>query len=263
MRISVIVLLVVCLACVSVLTPVIMRDKVSANPSFTARTETYADLSSLVEDPWDIYSTKPTGTVDGDILFAFVQWYGSTTIDGVPSGWSELGSYTANSDRYALYYKIASGEGSTYTWSFTADCKVRVVCSAYTSGDFDSADPIDVVSNTAYRVNDVTVKATNMTVTSTDSPMVFFASRFAIAQITFTKPSSPTSDWVENDDAGSTTSDFWTEICSMIWTGSGATGDMNATQSPNGATTKHGFAVALNPPSQAGAELCYGYILGG
>jgi len=234
------------------------------NPSFTARTETYADLATLAEDPWDIFSSKPSGTVDGDILFAFVSWYGSTTIDGVPGGWSVLGSMTTYTDRYALYYKIASSEGSGYSWSFSADCKVRVVCSCYSSGDFDGDDPIDVVSNTAYRVNDVYVRAASMSVGVVDSPMVFFASRYAAAQITFTKPSIPTTDWVENDDAGSTTSDFWTEVCSMVWTGSGSTGDMSASMSPNGAGFKHGFCVALNPAGGAPAVgYNFGYIIGG
>jgi len=232
--------------------------------AFTARTETYSDLASLVEDPWDIYSTKPTGTADGDILFAFIQWYGSTTIDSVPSGWSLLGSYTANTDKYALYYKIASSEPGGWNWSFSADCKVRIVCSCYTSGDFNASDPIDVVSNTGYRTNNTTVRAASMIVASTDSPLVFFASRYATAQITFTKPSTPTTGWVENDDAGSTTSDFWTEICSMIWASSGSTTDMDATMSPNAATTKHGFAVALKPaggPPPA-ASRSFGYIMG-
>jgi len=232
--------------------------------AFTPRTETYADLASLVEAPWDIYSTKPTGTADGDILFALIQWYGSSvTIDSVPSGWSLLGSYTANTDRYALYYKIASSEPDGWNWSFSGNSKVRVVCSCYTSGDFNASDPIDVVSNTAYRTSDTACIAASMAVAAANSPLVFWAGRYSTVAVTFTKPSVPTTDWVEDDDYWNTAPDFATEICSMIWSGSGATGAMSATMS-SAQTVKHAFAVALNPaggPPPA-AIRSFGYIMG-
>ena len=63
---------------------------------------------------------------------------------------------------------------------------------------------------------------------------------------TFTKPSVPTSDWAENVDYGHADSDFWREVCSMTWSSSGATGNMDAT-STSTASTKHAFAVALKP----------------
>lgn len=215
--------------------------------AFTARTETYVDLSAL-SSPYDITVTKPTGTANGDILFCWIGWYyfQARTIDSVPSGWTELGSYTSNYDKYALYYKVAASEPDTWDWSFSGSARVRAVCSCYTGGDFDSADPIDVVSNTAYRTNNTACIAASMAVSAINSPLVFWAGVYNASERTLTKPSVPTTDWVEDDDAGSTTSDLWTEVCSMIWSGSGATGDMSATINVADAD-KHTFAVALNP----------------
>jgi hypothetical protein len=219
--------------------------------TFSPRTETYVNVSSLTT-PFNITVTKPTGTVNGDILFCWIGWYAAVTIDSVPAGWALLGQYIANTDRYALYYKIASGEGASWVWSFTATAKVRAVCSCYTGGNFDPADPIDVVSNAAYRANDNFCLGYSMNVTSPNSPLVFWGGVYSTSSKTFTKPDTPTSDWIEDDDAGSTTPDFWTEVCSMIWAGSGATSGMAATISAV-ITTKHAFAVALNPlPSTTG-----------
>jgi hypothetical protein len=221
-----------------------------ANPSFTARTETYVDLASLTT-PFNITVTKPTGTVDGDILFCWIGWYNSPnpgTIDSTPSGWMKLGDYTVKLDKYALYYKIAASEPSSWTWSFTETVYTRAVCSCYTGGDFDPNDPIDVVSNTAYRTDNVNCIAASMAVSAINSPLIFWGGACTATAKTFAKPSVPTTDWIEDDDAGNTTSYFWTEVCSMIWSESGATGDMIATISAT-RILKHAFAVALNPLS--------------
>lgn len=212
--------------------------------AFTPRTETYVNVSSLTT-PFDITVTKPTGTADGDILFCWIG-FNDAPIDSVPSGWTLLGQYIVNADKYALYYKIASGEPASWVWSFEYSAKVRAVCSCYTGGNFNPASPIDIVSNTGYRINDAYVIAASMNVAAANSPLVFWAGVYHIAAKTFTKPSVPTTGWVEDDDAGSTTPDFWTEVCSMIWGGSGATGNMSATCSAS-VGAKHAFAVALKP----------------
>jgi hypothetical protein len=226
--------------------------------AFTARTETYLEVSSL-STPYDATVNKPGSTAQGDILFAFISWYtAGVTIDSVPSGWNLLGDYTANTDKYALYYKVAgASEPSSYTWSFSATAKVRIVCSCYTAGDFKTADPIDVVSNTAYRTSDTIVRAATMSGAKANSPLVFFGAVYSTSSKTFTKPSVPSSDWVEDDDAGSQTPDFWQEVCSMIWTGSAATGNMDATASAT-LTAKHAFAVALKPPYVLGSATMSG-----
>lgn len=221
----------------------------TANPAFTARTETYVGVASLTT-PYDITVTKPPGAVDGDILFCWIGWFNKTRVDSVPSGWILLGEATATADydRYALYYKIASSEPDSWVWSFLATAKVRAVCSAYAGGDFDPANPIDAVSNTVYKTYDNMCIAASMTVNHINCPLIFWGGVCYSSSKTFTKPSVPTSDWIEDDDAGDTDSDHWAEVCSMIWANSGATGNMIATISAS-VNAKHAFAVALNPTS--------------
>jgi len=231
----------------SLVLPLALPNYVSANPAFTARAETYADAEATA----DLTVTKPTDTVDGDILFTFVMWRttAGATIDGVPAGWTKVADYVdgGNIDKYAVYYKIASSEGANYAWSLTASSKFRVVCSCYTSGDFDPADPIDVVSNTAYRTSNFNVVAASMSVSTANSPLIIFAGMYTTETGgTFTKPTTPTDTWVEDDDSENANSDFHGEICSMIWTGSGATGTMTAVNLKS-TDRKHAFAVALNP----------------
>ena len=225
--------------------------------AFTARTETYVNLASLTT-PFDITVTKPTGTADGDILFCWIaaRYNGTDPIDSVPSGWTLLG-YSGRLRTYYhywLYYKIASSEPTSWIWSFKASVKVRAVCSCYTSGDFDSSDPIDVVSNTSFIINNTACRAASMNVAYLNSPLIFWGGCYSTASKTFTKPSIPTTGWVEDDDAGSTTPDFWTEVCSMIWSGSGNTGFMDATISAS-LGTKHAFAVTLKPIYKITAQI--------
>ena len=70
-------------------------------------------------DPISI--TKPTGTVDGDFLLAFIAWEGAATIDSVPAGWTELQSVDEpGGDSLSIYWKQASSEGASWSWGFTA-----------------------------------------------------------------------------------------------------------------------------------------------
>jgi len=241
----------------------ISLQQARANPSFTARTETYFDAASL-DSPYDAVIDKPTGTAEGDILFALVVRQSSvaSVIDSTPTNWISLGEslfyeLEGSAYRYAsLYYKIATDdEPASYTWSFDGTVKARIVCSCY-YGDFNSADPIDVVSNTIYNTTNNICRAASMNVTAANSPLVFWGALTYPNVQTFTKPTVPTEDWVEDDEAGSTASGFSCEVCSMIWTGSGATGDMDATMAI-ATVNKHAFAVALNP---AGAPAPDGWL---
>ena len=218
--------------------------------AYTARTETYfyTDDGSM-SYPYNITVDKPSGTAEGDILFCCIAWFssGKPDIDYVPAGWTLIAHHRGNFEAQSLYYKVAgASEPSDYTWSLDGPAKTRMVCSCYIGGDFDAEDPIDVYSNTEYKVSNTTVRAASMSVSATDSPLVFWAIGYYYDSIaTFTKPSSP-GTWIEDDDVGDNDSDWSIEVCSQIWSSSGATGDMDATASLS-MTLKHGFAVALNP----------------
>lgn len=212
----------------------------------------FAYVASARSD--DSYGTgvacnKPTGTVDNDIMLAVTNSYDAYP-NTIPSGWTKIGELNpTGSYRTRLYWKKASSEGSTYTWGYSPSQTNSVIIATFRDG-INLTNPIDVVSATAYVTNDTTCRAASMTVTSSGSGLVFIGS--SIAGTTFTKPSVPTTDWTENyDGAGS---DFANEICSMIWTSSGATGNMDATLSTS-RTIKHAFAVAFNPIASGPANL--------
>lgn len=256
-------LLLAIVALASFLALALVPSPLGSNPSFTARTETYYDAATL-STPFDASVNKPSGTQQGDILFTWIGYAGTGTIDSVPDGWTQLAINPTAYDS-VLYYKIAGdSEPNSYTWSWTATNKIRIVCSAYTGGAFDADNPIDVVSNIPYTTDDVYSIAQSITVNATNSPLLFFAFVYEVTAETWTKPSIPNSDWVEDDDNGNTTSDFYTLICSMIWTGQGQTGNMSATISSTD-THKHAFAVALNPAGEPpqGTPYSFGYIIGG
>lgn len=62
--------------------------------------------------------SKPTSTADGDCMIAFV----GGTRSSAPSGWTLLGSAASGTSSLGtcyVYWKVASGEGSSYTFNFT------------------------------------------------------------------------------------------------------------------------------------------------
>lgn len=193
--------------------------------------------------------TKPTGTVNDDIMFAVVMRDTSAVPTVVPAGWALLGSHINGVYHQRLYWKLAAAEGASYTWTWAAAAKTAITIGTYRGG-FDIASPIDVVSNTEFvAAPNTTVRAASMNVTSPNSSLFFFGTIYSTTVRTWTKPSLPTTGWVENYDGGATTSDFSRTIDSMVWAGSGATGNMDATVITGGTTVKHAFAVALKPPS--------------
>lgn len=199
------------------------------------------------DNEWDrITTTTPNAsTQNWDIVFAIVR----NNSFAVTTPWSWWTLLWIGNDTIELRYKIENSAWTSYWWIWwwIDSCSVRYYTYRW---DFNTSDPIDIVSNTIYTTSNTTIRAASINVTNTNSPLIFFWNVYSVLSVTHTKPSVPTTNWVEDDDAGSTTSDMWTEVCSMIWTWSWATWDIDATMSST-QTIKHWFAVALNPPSLA------------
>lgn len=73
-------------------------------------------------DATSVTVTKPTGTADGDLMIAIISGYDAVSMTGVPSGWSVLGLSPTTSGtnlENRFYYKVASGEGANYTWTWS------------------------------------------------------------------------------------------------------------------------------------------------
>lgn len=194
---------------------------------------------------------KPTGTVDDDIMFALVM-HETEYSNSVPSGWTSLGQNTTGAlGLVELFWKKAASEGTSWTWGFATANKLRVLVVTYRDG-FDLTTPIDVTSNTAYTTSNTTCRAASMSVAAANSPIIYFGALKRTVATTYTPPTTPTT-LNEDYDGGSTLPDFFNEIASVVWSGSGATGDIDATMSVS-LTTKHAFAVALKPASGAASN---------
>jgi hypothetical protein len=117
--------------------------------------------------------TKPTGTVDDDLLFAVLYIEsGTVTVTGVPAGWTLINNgFQANSTgpfRSYVYTKRASGEGASWTWTLSASvstlCWGALAIQGHVGNGtyIDAADGIvDTASNTTASCPSVTTAGTN------------------------------------------------------------------------------------------------------
>lgn len=204
-----------------------------------------ASTTSDTSTGTSITINKPTGTVDDDLMFAFL--YSNTALtNSVPSGWTLAGNNNTAGAICALYYKKASSEGASYNWGWAGSQAKKVIIVTYRGG-FNLTTPIDVVSNASYTTNNTTLRADTMTVTKANSPLIFFGGVDTGSSTTSTPPTVPTT-FAEDYDNWNTTPQKLMTVASVVWTGSGATGNIDATISASN-TGKHAFAVALNPNS--------------
>lgn len=92
-----------------------------------------------------IVGSKPTGTVDGDLLVASIGIYGDVNISAVPSGWtlatSDTTSGTGEPTGY-MYYKVASSEPTTWTWTLATS--IRATITVVRIDGQASTSPLDI-----------------------------------------------------------------------------------------------------------------------
>jgi hypothetical protein len=192
---------------------------------------------------------KPTGTADDDIMMALVDRADTAAADPttVPTGWALLGKQDQANRAFWAYWKLAASEGADYTWAWAAATRTGITIATYRDA-FDTASPIDVVSNTAYNVSDSTVRGASMVVAAVNSPLIFMGVAARSSSFTWTPPTAPAT-FVEDVDTWNSGSRMGRTFASVVWTGSGSSGDMDATISFTLANDKHAFVVALNPPA--------------
>ena len=107
--------------------------------------ETFAEASSS-GNVVQIQVNKPSGTVEGDLLFAVFSKDDRAGVLSSPSGWTDLGEGSTGGSRILFTYKIATAsEPATYTFTST-DSDQMCVSVARFSG-VDPSDPIDVYSS--------------------------------------------------------------------------------------------------------------------
>lgn len=177
---------------------------------------------------------KPAGTVDNDILLAAIGHGGAVSITA-PAGWTEYSGspFDVGFTRVATYWKRASSEGASWTWTHSSSLTWALVA-AY-SGAKTSGDP-----------NDVTPTINNGTGTSVTALSVTIATNNSLGVILWTNSGdtggqTPPSGFTEHGDPNST---FGAEDKTL---GTGATG--NQTTTIVNSDSWAAFFTALAPPA--------------
>jgi hypothetical protein len=117
---------------------------------------------------------KPAGTVDGDLLFIAICTEGNVSFNTL-AGWTASHSNSASNGVIQTFYKVASGEPASYTWTSasTRACAV-MICISGASGIIDA-------SSSKQNVNINNLFGTDITTTAPNEVLVWVAERPNVA----------------------------------------------------------------------------------
>jgi len=216
-------------------------------PVFRAASNTtYASRADMTN------ASKPTGTVDGDIMLAGVfAFYGTADPADItitpPAGWTQVGTETlingggGNYGKFFVYWKRASSEGASYDFTHTAflSYTTQAVIVAY-SGALASGSPVDVYSSSTGTGTAATY--TGVTTTGGNEKLVLLAHNFTASQ-TLSPPTGMTERY-----------DHITYAADETIVAAGATGTRTHTVNSS-ADPWAGFLVALKGGIASGARL--------
>ena len=175
---------------------------------------------------------KPTGTVDGDFMVMF--WFdnSSTIAPTTLAGWTLLrsDSYNGATSSCSVYYKVASGEGSSYTWACTNTRAAQCMMSFY---GINTTVPASTWDGQSFSDNasSTTITGSAITVNGGGEAIIWFGGyNQAAATRTVTVPTNYTDNGAVTVDNGST---IYTGFKSayLLNPGTGSTGSVNGTLS--------------------------------
>lgn len=200
---------------------------------------------------------KPAGVVDGDVMIAVISSTGTYT---PPGGWTSLGALTPAS-RAEVWYRVASGEGASYTWSLADTDGVSAVgiIAAYFGQDLTVTIDAD-----AEQANAASTSAVAPSVTATipgDMLVCAFTSSNAEGG---PNSSTPPAGMTERADLyreqvgvdsgyGALAYTNHVTLCDGLLAASGATGARTATLAA--AMANSGHTVAIKGPPLAGVHM--------
>src|SRR5262245_61995039 len=110
---------------------------------------TFRAQSAVAAGTTSLTITKPSGTVDGDIMLMWLTHKGASYAT-VPAGWTNVAQNISGSTRGELYWKRASGEGASYSITGLADTALGMIAS-YIGGKVSGnvVDVSDSIANAA------------------------------------------------------------------------------------------------------------------
>lgn len=187
---------------------------------------------------------KPTGVADGDLMLAMLTIGNATPPTPTPpSGWTLLSGFpsTVTNSGFSVvtrvYWKVASSEGSDYTWNHaTSSSQVAIV--AYSG--VDTSDPFSA-AHTINTGDSQTSTATGLTPDVDGSMIVLLEHDWAGGSPASTPPTGSTPTFTERLDV------TFTYIADGILTTAGATGNKSFANSNTAADPFTAVLVALAP----------------
>lgn len=204
-------------------------------------------------DATTVVVNLPAGVVDGDVLLTFVsgRWVNLT---GVPAGWTQLGAdVPINTAAGGLaghlrcYWKVASGEPASYTWTFS---NTQTMVAAVVALSGRSAVQPTAIAGAGTGASQQTINAPSVTAAAGDD-LVCCAANGDVT--TFTPPAGMT----EREDFNLGTGGGMTEtVATLDNVAAGATGAKTFTEAlGSGWNQGAGFTVsvpaAAAPPAAA------------
>lgn len=149
----------------------------------------------------------PVGTVDGDTLIAIVGGRQTAGIPGVtpPAGWTEFATRDENNNTIRGYWRIASSEPASYSWSVTGTANTTVAISITRINGAHATTPIDVSAVAGGSTNDPT--APTVTTTVANCMVMIACEQGPATGATYTPPAG----WVERYDTN-----FGTAAVSLV-----------------------------------------------
>ncbi len=184
---------------------------------------------------------KPAGTVDGDLIFVTIQRAAAVDPSSVPTGWTLVQSKLASYGCW-VYYKIASSEGASWTWTWAASARTMGRAHSF-YGSYNTSSPIqsstEPYSGTA---SGTAIDIPTLTTSSNNTMSLLFASGYSTASKTFSVPAN----WTEHDDTGNTSPDFWQAIASRVIPASGTATGVVSYPISAASTYRVGLQVMVN-----------------
>lgn len=183
----------------------------------------------------------PTGTLDNDIMLAFVGSVVGAAITA-PAGWAQIETeLVSGSVRVAYFWKRAASEGASHTFTSTGATNTIGKIASY-SGRITSGSPFDGTFAAGPDAGGTSHTATGFTTTVDGCDLITSFGSMSVA-CTWTPPAGET----ERSDVNSS------NISDEVQTTAGATGDKTATSSASVAGSR--FFVALKPEPAAAPSL--------
>lgn len=193
---------------------------------------------------------SPTNIQDGDIMIAFVsagKTSGAppypTAISG-PAGWTVLSERVISStQRFAVLWKRALSESGSYTFTQSYASATMVGAIGVYRGAVTTGSPIDVLSDTAYVVNDTIVRASSVIPTTSDG--IFVYGGYQWGSTTLTAPTG-----MNSRESISGIGNGRINMSDLLYSSTSASGDKDGTAGAS-TSSKHAFMASLvaEPPA--------------